>query len=161
GPAAVRMPTEFRDRTVTTASTQIRSSAIVRLVRRTEGNEPDASSPSGTGVRAALALIGVLGQAEAGPLRGLDLPIGTAPADVERRGEACLARGDQVHQAGLTDDHLDELAPVDRAPCLLRREGQLSAGLLVGVGRDLDAVADLPVDLDHQCDQLLARQRLV
>src|SRR5512132_4652020 len=132
GTAPVRTPTEFRDRTVTTASTQIRSSAIVRLVRRTEGNEPDPSSPSGTGVGAAVALIGVLGQAEAGPLRPR-LPIGTAPADVERRGEACLSGGDEVHQAGRPHDHLGDLAPVHRAPCLVRGEGQLSARLLVGV----------------------------
>ena len=40
---------------------------------------------------------------------------------------ACLARGDQVDQAGRPGDHLGDLAPVERAARLLRGDGELAA----------------------------------
>src|SRR6266545_5908330 len=66
------------------------------------------------------------------------------------------ARGDDVDQAGGPDDHLADLPPVEEPAGVLRSQGELATGGLVGSGVHRETVPDLPVDLDDQGYPLLA-----
>src|SRR5215211_791995 len=64
----------------------------------------------------------------------------------------------QVDQLGRDDHHPGHRPLPQRGADLLRRHGQLAQLVLGGVGGDLDAVADLAVDLEDAGGSLLADQ---
>src|SRR6266511_3913950 len=66
------------------------------------------------------------------------------------------ARRDDVDQAGGPDDHLADLPPVEEPAGVLRSQGELATGGLVGGGVHLETVPDLPVHLNHKGHPLVA-----
>src|SRR6266576_3767400 len=65
------------------------------------------------------------------------------------------AVGDEVHQFRRADDFLQHLATRERAPRPLGVTGRRERVRLRDAGRDLQLVAQLPVDLDDHRDELL------
>src|SRR5205823_7478788 len=65
-------------------------------------------------------------------------------------------RAHQVHEAGWTGDDALDRAAVERPLHARRCERDLLGLFAREIGRDLDAVADLPVDLDDERDALLS-----